>query len=132
MSRLDKTLVNKISKKIDKNEQYVREQISKRARRETISSEVALVRWAKEIGVPTSTYVRKLPPIQQSQIYSQTTPTSNNAQKLQTLRIVKLGKDENKVYNQLWFQILILGIAVNIASQVIGVLITNSLHLTNP
>lgn len=132
MNRLSPTLIKKLANKLDKSEKYVREQISKRARREHIYSEVALANWADELNIPTSSYTRSLPQSQQTQIYSHTPTNGSNTKKIQSFRIVKIGGDENRLYNQLWFQILVLGVAVNVVSQILGVWITNLVKLTTP
>ena len=132
MNRLSPTLIKKLANKLDKSEKYVREQISKRARRERIYSEAALANWADELNIPISSYPRSLPQLQPTQIYSHAPNNSGNAKKIQSFRIVKIGGDENRLYNQLWFQILVLGVAVNVASQILGVWITNLMKLTTP
>ncbi|MEM2107537.1 MAG: TIGR02391 family protein [Candidatus Bathyarchaeia archaeon] len=66
--RLDKRLLRKISRKISKPEKYVRERISKRASRLSISSEAAQVIWAKELGIGTAHFQRTLPPQIQQEI----------------------------------------------------------------
>jgi hypothetical protein len=58
MAHLDRGLLDKLVKKTGKPLKYVREQISKRAGRLGISSEAALILWAKEFEIGTSTYQR--------------------------------------------------------------------------
>ncbi len=65
MTRLDPILLQKISKKTRKNDQYIHEQIAKKAAKYGISSEAYLVLWAKQLGIGTGSFQRKLsPPIQ--------------------------------------------------------------------
>ena len=112
MNRLSPTLIKKLANKLDKSEKYVREQISKRARRERIYSEAALANWADELNIPISSYTRSLPQSQQTQIYSHAPNNSGNAKKIQSFRIVKIGGDENRLYNQhnINDKILVIGI----------------------
>lgn len=60
--RLDQKLLGKLADKTGKSEQYLREQISKKANKLGISSEAAQILWAKEKGLGTATYQRKLSP----------------------------------------------------------------------
>lgn len=61
-ARLDQGLLHKLAKKTGKTMQYLREQISKKAGKLSISSEAFLVLWAKKEGIGTAVYQRKLPP----------------------------------------------------------------------
>lgn len=67
-TRLDPVLLQKVVKKKQKKEKYIREQISKRANRLAISSEAALVLWAKQLGVGTGNSQRRLSPTIQTEI----------------------------------------------------------------
>src|SRR5438445_2019553 len=67
-TRLDPALLDKLVKKTGKSLQYVREQISKRAARQGISSEAAMVLWAKEFGIGTGTFQRRLAPHLQNEV----------------------------------------------------------------
>lgn len=132
MKILDPIVVKKISEKIDKPEKYVKEQISKRGRRLGILSEAAMVNWAIELKIPISSQLRKLSP----DIRAEANPRTINYDKngpnnFSSLRIIRIGKDENALINQLWFQIIVLGISVNVASQVLGTMLTNFFKLTN-
>jgi hypothetical protein len=67
-TRLDPGLVDKLVTKTDKPLKYVREQISKRADKQGISAEAALILWAKEFGIGTNTFQRGLDPHIQEQV----------------------------------------------------------------
>ncbi len=66
--RLNPVLLNKLANKAGKKEKYIREQIAKRANKLGISSEAALIIWAKQMGIGTGTYQRKLSPIIQTEV----------------------------------------------------------------
>lgn len=66
--RLDQQLLKKLVKKTAKSEQYIREQISKRASRRGVSSEAAQILWAKEFGLGTARFQRSLLPHLQEQV----------------------------------------------------------------
>jgi hypothetical protein len=65
---LDQALLRKIGTRKDKSLDYIRQQVSKRARRQNVTSEVALVLWAQELGIGTSSAFRKLKPHMQDQV----------------------------------------------------------------
>ncbi len=67
-NRLDRGLLNKLVRKTGKSLKYVREQVSKRAARLGLSAEAALILWAKEFGIGTSTFQRRLDPHIQEQV----------------------------------------------------------------
>lgn len=78
-TRLDIALLEKVATRTKKTEQYVREQISRRASRQGIASEAALIIWAKELGFGTAAAQRHLDPHIQQQITSaQSTRGSSN------------------------------------------------------
>lgn len=59
--RLDPKLLAKLARRLRKKPQYVREQISRRASRDGISSEAALVARCNEHGIGTAAYLNRLP-----------------------------------------------------------------------
>ena len=65
---LDTTLLNKIAKKVDKPVKYVREQVSKRATRQGVTSPAALILWARDLKISTALSFRKLEPHIQDQV----------------------------------------------------------------
>lgn len=67
-TRLDPSLLDKLVEKIGKPLQYVREQISKRAAKQGIASEAAQILWAKEFGIGTNAFQRRLDPHIQEQV----------------------------------------------------------------
>lgn len=67
-SRLDIGLLKKLAEKTGKSVKYLREQISKRSNRSGISSEAALILWAKTMGIGTAVYKRSLPPNIQEEV----------------------------------------------------------------
>ena len=67
-ARLDPNLLAKVAATAGKGVQYVREQVSKRANRHSVSSEAALILWAKELGIATATYQNRLSPHIQDQV----------------------------------------------------------------
>jgi hypothetical protein len=68
-TRIDENLLGKISERTGKSKKYIREQISKRASRLSVTSEAAQILWAKELGIGTTTALRKLLPYMREQIH---------------------------------------------------------------
>ncbi len=62
MTRLDSSLIQKLARKIEKSEQYIREQISRKAVRKNVASEAVLVKWLRDRKIGCQVYFNKLPP----------------------------------------------------------------------
>ncbi len=67
-ARLDGPLLEKIARRRRKSEQYIREQISKKAARLGITSEAAQIIMGRELGIGTTRALRRLPPHIQEQV----------------------------------------------------------------
>jgi hypothetical protein len=65
---LDEKLLGRIAHKIGKSRKYTREQISKQASRQGISSEARQILWAKELGIGAARFQRSLPPHIQQEV----------------------------------------------------------------
>ena len=65
---LDQGLLKKLAKKTRKDEQYLREQISKRAARMGIASQAAQILWARDLGIGAGRFLGKLPAHIQEQV----------------------------------------------------------------
>src|SRR5438105_15366324 len=68
--RLDADLLARMAKKLKKDPDLVRKAISMRASRGSVASEVAQIRWARELGIGTGAALRRLDPHLQQQIAS--------------------------------------------------------------
>ena len=68
MARLNQTLLHKVAKRLGKTPQYIREQVSRRASREAVSSDVALIMWARSLGIGVASALNKVPPSVQQQL----------------------------------------------------------------
>lgn len=79
IARLSLPLLEKIARKRNKPIKYIREQVSKRASRQAITSEAAAVVWARELGISTASVLRRLSPNVQEQVQraSSFAPTRN-------------------------------------------------------
>jgi uncharacterized protein (TIGR02391 family) len=66
--RLDRKLLDKIAKKLGKKRTAVNVMVSKRASKLGVSSEAALIILAKELGIGTAHYQRKLDPTKQAEV----------------------------------------------------------------
>jgi hypothetical protein len=69
-TRLNRALLTKVANRTKKTEQYIREQVSRRASRQGIASEAALIIWAKQLGFGTAAAQRHLDPHVQQQVSS--------------------------------------------------------------
>jgi hypothetical protein len=67
-TQLDQGILKKLAKKTGKGEQYLREQISKRAGRLGIASPAVEVLWARDHGIGTGRYLATLPAHIQDQV----------------------------------------------------------------
>src|SRR5258708_747664 len=66
MARLNQTLLHKVAKRLGKDPKYIREQVSRRASREAVASQAALIMWARDLGIGIASALDKLPvPLQQ-------------------------------------------------------------------
>ncbi|MFH1679540.1 MAG: hypothetical protein ABIH26_02735, partial [Candidatus Eisenbacteria bacterium] len=68
MARLDQALLSKVAKRLRKEPQYIREQVSRRASREGVASPAALVMWARDLGIGVASAVNRLPAHMQQQL----------------------------------------------------------------
>lgn len=66
--RLDRKLLDKIAKKVSKERKSVNVMVSRKAAKLGISSEAALIILAKELGIGTSIYQRRLDPSKQAEV----------------------------------------------------------------
>lgn len=128
MQRLNPQLITKLSEKLNKKPQYIREQVSKRAARESILSETALVIMAKENNIAVSTYIRALPAHAQNQFnsfFNKSFGSSSQTQQIGNLKVT-VQKDDKKTqwYNLWWVQLTIaffvVGIIAGTISNVLG------------
>ncbi len=139
MPRLDPQLIAKLSEKLNKKPQYIREQLSKRARRHKVLSEAELAIWANELKIGTSNYVRKLAPHVQDQISSYFSPSKKGASSSKPSRFrlfIQTDKKSDHWYNIWWVQLivafLLVGIIAGTISQILGAYFADLLGITNP
>jgi len=69
-SILDVNLLAKVAARKNKREQYIRERVSRFAGKRGVSSEAALVHIARQCGIGTAIYLRKLDPSKQAEVRS--------------------------------------------------------------
>jgi hypothetical protein len=67
-TRLDQGILKKLAKKTGKDEQYLREQISKRATRKGIASPAAQILWVRALGIGAGRFLGTLPAHIQDQV----------------------------------------------------------------
>lgn len=132
MKKYNPELIKRLSQKIGSTPKSVREQISRRALKHNVSEEAELANWARSEKISASSYIRTLTSDIKAQIYSQPVQPNNNKVSPTSFRIIRIGKDEDKIYNQWWVQVFVLGTTASIISQILGVLITNLMGLTKP
>jgi hypothetical protein len=68
MAQLNQALLHKVAEKLGKTPQYIREQVARRASREAVVSDVALIMWARELGIGIASALRKATPTVQQQL----------------------------------------------------------------
>jgi TIR domain len=68
MAQLNQTLLHKVANRLGKKSQYIREQVARRASREGVASPVALVMWARDLGIGVASALDKLEPLAQQQL----------------------------------------------------------------
>src|SRR5262245_12428567 len=59
--RINPSLLEKMANRSGKSQKYLREQISRKAGKQGISSAAAQIVWAKELGIGTANALNKLP-----------------------------------------------------------------------
>jgi hypothetical protein len=59
---MNQTLLHKVAKALDKEPNYIRQQVSRRAGREGVVSDVALINWARELNLGVTNAVNHLEP----------------------------------------------------------------------
>lgn len=114
-NRLSPKLIEKISKKINKTPQYIREQISRKAQKNNISSEAALILWAKTLGIGYATYLRSLHDHVKNEVSSHNISEKTHTTIEKTKVIVKekeSSKAQKKWHEEWWFKDLILPLFV--------------------
>jgi Protein of unknown function (Hypoth_ymh) len=82
-TRLDQGILKKLAKKTRKDEQYLREQISKRAARKGIASQAAQILWARDLGIGAGRFLATLPAHIQDQVRDGV-PTARSARASRT------------------------------------------------
>jgi len=63
MARLDANILGKMAQKSGKSEKYLREQISRRASRQGVSSTAAQLMWARDLGIGIASVLNKQPEV---------------------------------------------------------------------
>lgn len=134
MKKYDPELIKRLSQKIGSTTKSVREQISRRALKHNVSEEAELANWARSEKISASSYIRKLTPDIKAQIYSRPAYSNNNSVSQPTsLRIIRIGKDEDKIYNQWWFQVFfaffVVGITAGTISNIAGAFLISLLGI---
>lgn len=136
MKKLSPKLLEKLSTKLNKKPKYVREQISKRANRYNMSSEAAMVIWAKSLKIGVSHYVNSLPAYIQSEIRSSDLyrpqlpvlirPINQLPRKITKRRLLENG------WIQLAIGFVVMAVIGGAFSQIVGGYLTNLLGITRP
>lgn len=97
-TRLDKKLLTKLAEKLGKSEQYTREQISKKASQNRVSSEAYFVHWLNIVGIGSANFRRGLDQHIKSEILSlhPSEPTVKTSA-VKSSSVVKKHKKENSL-----------------------------------
>lgn len=82
--RLDPRLLEKLAKKTGKPTKYLREQISRRAGRQGVSSEAALVLWCRKIGIGATTFLNKQAATVKDEVRSASARNGDGLQRVQS------------------------------------------------
>lgn len=134
-TRLNIELIKKISEKVNYSEKYIREQISKRANKMGVNSEAYLIIWAKELGLGTSWYFRKLPAHIQQEVSKIVNSEGKSAVQINS-SFPKWPKELKNIAKERWYQkwwgLILIGTTIGVISTIIAVVITNSAGLTHP
>lgn len=93
-NRLDRELLTKMSEKTEKPKKYVREQISKRASRNVMSSLAAQLLWARDLGLGIASALNRSDPSirQEMQAKTPSMPTFANSRTGKSGRMARPGK----------------------------------------
>jgi len=87
MARINVPLLEKMARKRKKPVKYIRELISKRASRQSITSEAAQILIAKDLDISTATLLRKLPPNVQEQVHRASTQSPASTDRSRRLSV---------------------------------------------
>src|SRR6266550_1317393 len=77
--RLDSRLLVKLAGKTGKPVEYIREQLSRRASKQGISSEAALVLWCRQLSIGATTFLNKQPTFVRDEVRSTSAPTAGRS-----------------------------------------------------
>lgn len=80
-TKLNKSLLKKISEKLNKKEQYLREQISKRSSKFGISSLAVEIVWARELGIGVASSMINIPDYVREQVRVTSSVTAKPSKK---------------------------------------------------
>ncbi len=89
MAKLDQGLIRKIATKLRKDPQYIREQVSRRATRDGVTTPVALINWARQLNIAAARAINELPGYLHSQLAPPRRVVELRAPADEPIRIVK-------------------------------------------